>query len=535
MSFAVAINFFVIKFFCGKPPLWLKKAAFRKKCNPCKKPLPFCSVPLAERIFMNTLDSTKNKIESAILAAANEYRSSGAVSVMQSGTPVCRFAFGEDSVNSRFMCTLECDFFLSVMVLLLVRQKKLSLSDKLSRFIPEYKHADKITIRNLLDAKSGIRSFFYGEILRRLNESGSDLSDEERRIRDTELSMQYYSLDKVLELVGDKELEFTPDTDKNFTSNEAVFIRTVIERACGRSLWSFAKENIFAPLKMNDVSYGCDGLSHRVLFRNEKILNIKPDSHNPYIFTLSLSDAEKLASAVFGGTLLTKKELALAASFKDDNNHWGFCQNDGFISCVLGFYGADSTGVLYYDLATGITVALLSSKEDAYIEDGGSYRFFRKSLRTILAEEFTVPKNTKMVPYNKHNFMAAMNLEVTKEQLDFVDDAKTTIAEYAACPAKNKLFVEEESGRAVGLLLLHIDKKKGIYEISIVLIDKRYQHRGFGKFMLEFAVDYLKNVGAKRLDIGVNRFNLPAQHLYRSVGFKENCVFPEGMLMYREL
>lgn len=485
---------------------------------------------------MNNSSTEKNqKIESAILSAAKEHKSAGAISVMQGENSVCRFAFGDASLNGNFLCTLECDFFLSVMVLLLVRQKKLSLSDKLSRFIPEYKYADKITIRNLLDAKSGIRSFFYGELLRRLNESDADISDEERRIRDTELSMKYYSIKEVLELVGDKELEFAPGTDRAFGSNEIVFIRTVIERACGKSLWSFAKENIFAPLKMDGVNPGCGTLSHRILFRNEKLLEVKPDTHNPYIFTLSLSDAEKLIHAVFGGKLLTKKEFALAASFKEDNDHWGFCKNDGFISCVLGFYGADATGVLYYDIATGITATLLASKEDTYIEDGGHYRFFRKSLRATLAEEFTVPKNTKMVPYNKHNFMAAMNLEVTKEQLDFVDDAKTTIAEYAVCPTKNKLFVEEESGRAVGLLLLHIDKKKGIYEISIVLIDKRYQHRGFGKIMLEFAVDYLKKAGAKRLDIGVNRFNIPAQHLYRSVGFKEDSVFPEGMLMSQKL
>ena len=95
--------------------------------------------------------------------------------------------------------------------------------------------------------------------------------------------------------------------------------------------------------------------------------------------------------------------------------------------------------------------------------------------------------------------------------------------------------MEEESGRAVGLLDLYVDKKKSVYEISIVLIDKHYQHRGFGKVMLRFAVDYLKAQGAKRLSIGVNRFNIPAQRLYRSVGFTEDNVYEEGMMMSQKL
>ena len=44
-------------------------------------------------------------------------------------------------------------------------------------------------------------------------------------------------------------------------------------------------------------------------------------------------------------------------------------------------------------------------------------------------------------------------------------------------------------------------------------------------------VDYLKKAGAKKLSIGVNRFNIPAQKLYKSVGFTEDCVYDEGIWM----
>ena len=53
--------------------------------------------------------------------------------------------------------------------------------------------------------------------------------------------------------------------------------------------------------------------------------------------------------------------------------------------------------------------------------------------------------------------------------------------------------------------------------------------------MLRFEVDYLKKAGAKKLSIGVNRFNIPAQKLYKSVGFTEDCVYDEGIWMTQVL
>ncbi|MBQ2898953.1 MAG: GNAT family N-acetyltransferase, partial [Oscillospiraceae bacterium] len=63
----------------------------------------------------------------------------------------------------------------------------------------------------------------------------------------------------------------------------------------------------------------------------------------------------------------------------------------------------------------------------------------------------------------------------------------------------------------------------------------RFQGKGFGKFMLRFAVDYLRKAGAKKLSIGVNRFNIPARNLYKSVGYTEDCVYEEGVFMTQNL
>lgn len=481
------------------------------------------------------LEAAKRNIALALDSSAEEFVPNTLVSVFKDGESIFRKAYGSAKESDRFVSTLESPLFLTLITLLLAQQKKLRLSDRLSRFVPEYKHAGEITVRNLLDRKTGIRDFFYGEIMRKMNENFDGISDEERRLRDTAASAKYYSIEDVLAEIGELDLEAKPGTEEQWGMGDAPFLRTVCERAAGESLWSFAEKNIFRPLGMSNTASGGGNIEYTLLFRNEKPISFLPEQNNPYIFTTDLPDCEKLLLGLFGGKLLSEKSYSAATDFRKVNGRWGFELMDGIIYCCLDFYGTFGSGVLYHDPGTGASAVALASEEGKYIVcDSGDSRFFRRDLRSVLAEEFTFPKSTKMVRYNKKNCLGAMRLEVTKEQLDFVDDAKTTIC-YAAAYPNHRLFVEEESGRAVGLLDLYVDKKKQQYEISIVLIDKRYQHRGFGKIMLRFAVDYLKSQGARRLTIGVNRFNLPAQALYRSVGFTEDNVFEEGMIMSQKL
>lgn len=77
------------------------------------------------------------------------------------------------------------------------------------------------------------------------------------------------------------------------------------------------------------------------------------------------------------------------------------------------------------------------------------------------------------------------------------------------------------------MVAFSIDSTNEKYYIESVLIDKKYQQRGFGKIMMIKGIEHLKSLGCKHLSIGVNRFNIAAQNLYKSVGFKEKTVYEE--------
>ena len=92
---------------------------------------------------------------------------------------------------------------------------------------------------------------------------------------------------------------------------------------------------------------------------------------------------------------------------------------------------------------------------------------------------------------------------------------------------EHELFILTEGNRSIGLVAFSLDSTNEKYYIESVLIDKKYQQRGFGKIMMSKGIDHLKSLGCKHLSIGVNRFNIAAQELYKSVGFIEKTVYED--------
>ena len=270
------------------------------------------------------------------------------------------------------------------------------------------------------------------------------------------------------------------------------------------------------------------------LFRNEEYIRYNTENTDFPFFTTTVSDLEKLMLGIFEHRLFSEKLWKAATKFDSDNVGLGFGGLDGFSVFAFDF-NEFSSAVFYFDKENDFCWLRATNCGSKYIQnDDSKILFFPKEVRMELSPIFTFPKNTKMVPYGSRNWLQAANLEIRPDQREFVSGALDTIA-YSAAYKNHRLFVEMEGEKAIGLLDLSVDKKKGDYNIEIVLTDRRYQGRGFGKFMLRFAVDYLKKAGAKKLSIGVNRFNIPAQKLYKSVGFKEDCVYDEGIWMTQVL
>ncbi|QSX05115.1 GNAT family N-acetyltransferase [Sedimentibacter sp. zth1] len=481
-----------------------------------------------------------------IKSLSKKWDTSGCVSIYHEGKCLYRDCFGLAnretgeliSEQSTYLFSGTSQILLTLSLLLLTDMKKIMLTDTIEKYIPEYVHAHKIKIKDLILGESGLRDYFYGVIMPKLKEDEihNQLDERTREVKEKKQSTYGYSFEDVFEIIGKEDLEYEPGTKKvDFSTSNIVFCKEIIERVSEMKLLDFEMKYIFEPLQMFQTKQGRNvNTKDYCKFRNNELLYVPIDETSTDLFTTTFADMEKLLLALCEGRLLSSKAWKKALTFNEENIGLGFELVNGTV-CCLGFGLLGNSASLYFNRETNLCYMHLTNSELISKNINGTWTYFRKEMRDEINSFFTYPKNTRIVPYSKKNWYEALNLEIAKEQYEFVCDAKETIAIAYAYKNDHKLFIEVEGNRPVGMMLLQANKKKQEFYFSIVLIDKRYQGRGFGKIMLKWGVEYFKKQGAKELTIGVNRFNIAAQNLYKSVGFKEDLVYEEGMQLKMKL
>jgi len=126
--------------------------------------------------------------------------------------------------------------FVTFSILLLEEQGKLSLDDRIQKFLPDFpEYQSPLTIRHFIHHTSGVRDYLTLMYLK-----GRDYLDNT-------------DVDEVYELIKrQKELNFTPG-DQYLYSNSCYFmLAMIVEKASGQSLKMFAQEHIFGPLGMKN-------------------------------------------------------------------------------------------------------------------------------------------------------------------------------------------------------------------------------------------------------------------------------------------
>lgn len=92
-------------------------------------------------------------------------------------------------------------------------------------------------------------------------------------------------------------------------------------------------------------------------------------------------------------------------------------------------------------------------------------------------------------------------------------------ADAERCP--DGIFVVECDGRVAGYVSTWNDEAAGIGHIPNLVFAPEYRGRGFGRILLNFALDHFRKVGLTHARIETLDQNPVGNHLYRSVGFRE--------------
>lgn len=122
----------------------------------------------------------------------------------------------------------------------------------------------------------------------------------------------------------------------------------------------------------------------------------------------------------------------------------------------------------------------------------------------------------------KENFWECIELSVGKEQVDFVTSNAISIAQSKVQPECIPLVVYDDN-IMVGFIMYCIDEDDGEYWIYRMMIDERYQGKGYGKKALEKLLEIIKQDNChNKIFLGVKKENEHAVKLYKSFGFEFN-------------
>lgn len=184
------------------------------------------------------------KLEAIITQAMADSRSPGCITGVWKGGFAWKRALGLAQVANRVPMRLEdiwrigsvTKTFIATVVLRLCDKKVLSLDDPLAKFVPDFPHADQITVKQLLQHSSGI--FSWDE-------------DEATRKAILEYPEQAWTMAKMIRLAAGRPLYFSPGTGHHYSNVGFFLLVPIIEKATGKTVAQVLQEEVCRPLGLN--------------------------------------------------------------------------------------------------------------------------------------------------------------------------------------------------------------------------------------------------------------------------------------------
>jgi len=168
---------------------------------------------------------------------------SASVAIVQNSKIAYLKAYGVARLDPKAIATPEMRYsigsiskqFTAAAILLLQEQGKLSLDDKVSKFVPDLTRANEVTVRQLLSHTSGYQDFWPQDYV-------------------MPMMLEPVTTQKILDTWARKPLDFDPGTEWQYSNTNYVIAGVIVEKASGMPLLPFLSKNIFVPLGMKSVA-----------------------------------------------------------------------------------------------------------------------------------------------------------------------------------------------------------------------------------------------------------------------------------------
>ncbi|HET8648836.1 MAG TPA: serine hydrolase domain-containing protein [Gemmatimonadales bacterium] len=188
--------------------------------------------------------ATRAAIDSAALEAlARTGAPSASIAVVRQGQIAYLQAYGNAQLDPVVPATTDMRYsigsiskqFTATAVLLLVQRGKLSLDDKVSRWLPELTRANDVTVRQLLSMTSGYQDYWPQDYV-------------------MPPMLQPTTPRAIVDQWARKPLDFEPGTRWQYSNTNYVIAGMIVEKVAGMPLVDFLRKEIFDPLNLKSVA-----------------------------------------------------------------------------------------------------------------------------------------------------------------------------------------------------------------------------------------------------------------------------------------
>src|SRR5215813_8907430 len=167
---------------------------------------------------------------------------SASIAIVKDGQIAYVKAYGDARLEAKTPATPEMRYsigsiskqFTAAAMLLLQEQGKLSLDDKVAKFIPDLTRANEVTIRQLLSHTSGYQDYWPQDYV-------------------MPMMLQPVTAQKIMDMWAKKPLDFDPGTKWQYSNTNYVIAGVIIEKVSGMPLLKFLQQKVFTPLDMTSV------------------------------------------------------------------------------------------------------------------------------------------------------------------------------------------------------------------------------------------------------------------------------------------
>ena len=168
---------------------------------------------------------------------------SASLAVVKDGAVVYVQAYGDARLDPKTAATPAMRYsvgsiskqFTAAAVLMLQEQGKLSLDDKVSKWVPGLTRGDEVTIRQVLSHTSGYQ----------------DYAPQDYMIPDWK---QPISAQQIMDRWAKIPLDFDPGTKWQYSNTNFVIAGVIVEKAGGKPLYDMLQERVLTPLRMTSAT-----------------------------------------------------------------------------------------------------------------------------------------------------------------------------------------------------------------------------------------------------------------------------------------